>query len=63
MSIKNKSHAVTAEIVVPEGGAQGVIIAQGGSIGGWALYAKSTAGCAIATTCSASSASTSRATG
>ena len=25
-------------IVVPEGGAEGVIIAQGGSIGGWALY-------------------------
>ena len=40
VSIKNKSHAVTAQIVVPEGGAQGVIIAQGGSIGGWALYAK-----------------------
>jgi arylsulfatase A-like enzyme len=40
VSIKNKSHAVTAEIVVPEGGVQGVIIAQGGSIGGWALYAK-----------------------
>ena len=40
VSIKNKSHAVTAEIVVPEGGAQGVIIAQGGSIGGWSLYAK-----------------------
>ena len=38
VSIKNKSHAVTAEIVVPDGGAQGVIIAQGGSIGGWALY-------------------------
>jgi arylsulfatase A-like enzyme len=40
VSIKNKSHAVTAEIVVPEGGAQGVIIAQGGSIGGWSLYMK-----------------------
>src|SRR3954466_937702 len=40
VSIKNKSHAVTAEIVVPEdGGASGVIIAQGGSIGGWSLYA------------------------
>ncbi len=38
VSIKNKSHAVTAEIDVPEGGAQGVVIAQGGSIGGWALY-------------------------
>jgi arylsulfatase len=38
VSIKNKSHAVTAEIVVPDGGAQGVIVAQGGSIGGWSLY-------------------------
>ena len=38
VNIKNKSHAVTAQITVPDGGAQGVIIAQGGSIGGWALY-------------------------
>jgi arylsulfatase len=39
VSVKNKSHAVTAEILVPDqGGAQGVIIAQGGSIGGWSLY-------------------------
>jgi arylsulfatase A-like enzyme len=40
VNIKNKSHAVTAEIEVPEGGAEGVIIAQGGSIGGWSLYLK-----------------------
>ena len=40
VNIKNKSHAVTAEIVVPEKGAEGVIIAQGGNIGGWSLYAK-----------------------
>jgi arylsulfatase A-like enzyme len=40
VSIKNKSHAVTAEIVVPENGAQGVIIAQGGSVGGWSFYLK-----------------------
>jgi arylsulfatase A-like enzyme len=40
VSIKNKSHAVTAEVVVPSSGAEGVIIAQGGSIGGWSLYAK-----------------------
>jgi arylsulfatase len=38
VNIKNKSHAVTAEVVVPEPGAEGVIIAQGGSIGGWSLY-------------------------
>ncbi|HYH94138.1 MAG TPA: hypothetical protein VD763_13330, partial [Candidatus Saccharimonadales bacterium] len=39
VNIKNKSHSITAEIVVPESGAQGVIVAQGGSIGGWAIYA------------------------
>jgi arylsulfatase A-like enzyme len=38
VNIKNKSHAVTAEVAVPDGGAQGVIVAQGGSIGGWSLY-------------------------
>jgi len=40
VSIKNKSHAVTAGIVVPESGAAGVIIAQGSNVGGWSLYAK-----------------------
>jgi hypothetical protein len=38
--MKNKSYAVTAEIVVPEEGATGVIVAQGGAFGGWSLYAK-----------------------
>ncbi len=40
LNIKNKSHSVTAQVVVPKSGAKGVIIAQGGSFGGWALYAK-----------------------
>jgi arylsulfatase len=40
ISIKNTSHAVTAELEVPDGGAQGVIVAQGGNIGGWCLYLK-----------------------
>jgi arylsulfatase len=40
LNLKNKSHSITAEIVVPEKGAQGVIIAQGANIGGWSLYAK-----------------------
>ena len=40
VSIKNKSFSVTAEVEVPDGGAEGVIIAQGGRFGGWALYAK-----------------------
>ncbi len=37
---KNKSYAVTAEIVVPEGGASGTIVAMGGAFGGWSIYAK-----------------------
>jgi arylsulfatase A-like enzyme len=37
---KNKSHAITAQIDVPEKGANGVIVAQGGAFGGFALYAK-----------------------
>jgi arylsulfatase A-like enzyme len=40
LNIKNKSHAVTAEIEVPETGAEGVIIAQGGAYAGWSLYLK-----------------------
>ncbi|EAR20539.1 arylsulfatase [Nitrococcus mobilis] len=41
LSIKNKSNSVTAEVVVPEGTtANGIIIAQGGRFGGWALYVK-----------------------
>jgi arylsulfatase A-like enzyme len=40
LNIKNKSHSVTAEIVVPASGAKGVIVAQGANIGGWSLYVK-----------------------
>jgi arylsulfatase A-like enzyme len=39
LNIKNKSHAVTAEVVVPDAGAEGVILAQGGAFAGWSLYA------------------------
>ena len=40
LNLKNKSHSVTAEVEVPESGGEGVIVAQGGNIGGWSLYAK-----------------------
>jgi arylsulfatase len=40
LSIKNKSKVVTAEVEVPESGANGAIIVQGGRFGGWALYVK-----------------------
>jgi arylsulfatase A-like enzyme len=38
INIKNKSHRVTADIVVPDEGAAGVIVTQGGQVGGWSLY-------------------------
>jgi len=40
LNVKNKSHSITAEIDVPAQGAEGVIVAQGGNIGGWSLYCK-----------------------
>jgi arylsulfatase len=40
VNIKNKSFSVTADVDVPDVGADGVIIAQGGRFGGWAVYAK-----------------------
>lgn len=38
LSMKNKSHAVSVEISVPDGGGKGVIISQGANSGGWSLY-------------------------
>ena len=38
VNIKNRSFSVTAEVEIPDGGATGVIIAQGGRFGGWAVY-------------------------
>jgi len=40
LNVKNKSHAVTAKVVIPKDGAKGVILAQGGVFGGWSIYAK-----------------------
>jgi len=40
INVKNKSKTITAEIEVPENGAHGIIIAQAGRFGGWALYVK-----------------------
>jgi len=40
LTVKNKSHSVTAKVTVPAGGAEGVLITQGGRVGGWSLYAK-----------------------
>jgi arylsulfatase A-like enzyme len=40
INVKNVSHSITAEIEVPKGGANGVILCQGGRFGGWSLYLK-----------------------
>src|SRR4030095_3974215 len=39
INTKNKSHSGAAEIEVPAAGAAGVIVAQGGNMGGWSFYA------------------------
>ena len=38
INVKNSSFVVTADIEVPQAGAKGVVIAQGGEMGGWSLY-------------------------
>ena len=40
LNVKNKSYNVTAEVVIPEGGANGVVLVQGGAFGGWVVYFK-----------------------
>jgi arylsulfatase len=38
LNLKNKSHAVTAEVEIGHGGADGVMVAQGGAFAGWSFY-------------------------
>ena len=40
INVKGRPHSITAEIDIPDGGANGVIIAQAGRFGGWSLYMK-----------------------
>ncbi len=40
INTKNRSHTITAEVEIPKGGANGVILAQAGRFGGWSLYVK-----------------------
>ncbi|WP_277670663.1 arylsulfatase [Saccharomonospora viridis] len=37
-NVKNRSHTITAEVEIPDGGAEGVLVAQGGRFGGWSVY-------------------------
>jgi arylsulfatase len=40
VNVRNRSHTITAEVEIPAGGADGVLIAQGSLLGGWSLYVK-----------------------
>jgi hypothetical protein len=40
INVKNRSKTITANIEVPKGGVNGVILSQGGRFGGWSLYVK-----------------------
>jgi len=40
INTKNRSHLITAEVTIPDGGANGVILCQAGRFGGWSLYLK-----------------------
>src|SRR5262249_21576478 len=39
-NVKNKSHTITVDVDVPKGGADGVLVAAGGNVGGYALFIK-----------------------
>ncbi len=36
--ILNRSHSITAEVEIPKGGAEGVLICHGGNVGGYSFY-------------------------
>ncbi|NND74518.1 MAG: arylsulfatase [Ilumatobacter sp.] len=38
LNLKNCSYSIGAALVVPDGGAQGVVACQGGNMAGWSLY-------------------------
>jgi arylsulfatase len=40
INVKNRSHTITAEVEIPKGGGEGVILCQGGRFAGWSLYMK-----------------------
>ncbi len=40
VNVKNRSHTITAEVVIPTGGAEGVLLAHGGRFGGYSLYVR-----------------------
>ncbi|MBW2463433.1 MAG: arylsulfatase, partial [Deltaproteobacteria bacterium] len=41
INVKDRSHTITAQLEIPAGGGEGVILSQGGRFAGWSLYMKS----------------------
>jgi hypothetical protein len=37
-NILNKAYTITAEVTIPEGGAEGMIVTEGGRFGGYGLF-------------------------
>ena len=40
VNVLNRSHTITADVVIPDGGAEGVLLAQGGRFAGYSLFMK-----------------------
>jgi arylsulfatase len=40
VKVLNRPHSLTAEVVIPEGGAEGVLVCHGGNAGGYSLFVK-----------------------
>jgi arylsulfatase A-like enzyme len=38
--VVNRPHAITADVEIPDGGAEGVLLCQGSTAGGWSFYVK-----------------------
>ncbi len=38
--VLNRAHAITADVDIPPGGAEGVLLCQGSGVGGWSFYLK-----------------------
>ena len=38
VNVRNRSHAIAAEVEIPSSGASGVLVAQGSGLGGWSFY-------------------------
>jgi arylsulfatase len=39
-NVRNRSHLIAADVMVPDGGVEGVLISQGSLLGGWTFYVK-----------------------